>query len=423
MLDGEGVIPGVVVDAGDGGGSAPSEPSEPIESSDPVEPVEPLEPTEPTEPTEPPVDDTLGEDGKPDARKVEAKVRNALAELSKTDPNSAKTLREKYFKSNQYETEFKTPAEARTARVMLENLGGPEGIEQLQTEVGDYRREIEQFSAGDPALLNELRTANPESFAKMTNNAVEMMRSSMAPKDFREAMAPTIAGMLDDWGFTDAVLQVSNYVKEGKGQEAYNLLRDMAAHLSQVKNSAAERAKAPKVDPQAEANKKDREKIDADRAEMHNSEINSQLTTLNNAVIKGLVDPVIKAQGLGEEGTRDFINGLNQKIWADMKADADWQKLAQAVKRKGDARKTAAFVAAKFAERAPEIFTKHRNALYPSKGTKKPAQTNVKPPPVQAVPGKVYERSQVDIMGTPDEIIINGKAYLKGSKQIVAYRR
>jgi hypothetical protein len=122
---------------------------------------------------------------------------------------------------------------------------------------------------------------------------------------------------------------------------------------------------------------------------------------------------------------------MNSKIYKLMEQDKTFQRNAHTLKAKGDAQRTSEYVAAKFAELLPKVFQQHRNANYPNYGAKRPSVvkptngTNGKPPapPMRATPGKVYERSQVDIANTPDVLLITGKAYLKGTQTIVAYNR
>ena len=103
-----------------------------------------------------------GSEFETDGRKIDDATKKALASLKKVDPAAAKRVAEAYFKKQGYEKVFPTIHEARGAKATLEAVGGTKGIAEMQTAVSDYDREIAQFAQGDPELINNLWTSNPE---------------------------------------------------------------------------------------------------------------------------------------------------------------------------------------------------------------------------------------------------------------------
>jgi hypothetical protein len=380
-------------------------------------------PTDETAGDETPTDETEetpDEDAaaKSDPKKIEANLRKHIAEIKKTDPAAAKLLQSAYFEGKAYKEVFPTVAEAKTIKQTYDNLGGAKGISDLKAEVGDYRNEIEQFANGDEALLKDLHTSNPTSFIKMTENALNLLKTTN-PAQFRDALIPSLAGIMEDWGFNANILKLADLVKAGNGQGAYDLIREMAGELANLQNAAGERAKAPKADPKADAITKREAEITRREQETYRGDVNRVLNERNNPVLQKLVEPVIKSLKLQDEGRRDFVNSLNSKIWAAMKADAEFQTAAKDLMEKGDANAAAIFIADKFKELAPGIFIKHRNALYPNfKAAAKSAAPKVGQ---KAVQGKVYRRADVDVRATPDVFLIAGKAFLKGTRTVVKF--
>jgi hypothetical protein len=359
-----------------------------------------------------------------DGRKIEANVKNALSEIKKTNPQAAKTLQANYFENKAFKQEFPTVQEARNAKLALENLGGEEGIEALNSEVADYRNEIQQFANGDPNLLKQLQEANPESFVNMTGNALDLLKQTNK-QAYEQARTPVVADYMESERINDAIVQLANYIKEGKGQEAYDLTRWVAQKLGALKTANDERAKAPKVDPRQQELDTQRQEIAQEKEKMYQESVGRVFGPMNEQVVNKLISPVIKQMKLKGDGLRDFKNGFYQKVFAAIKADKTLQRQAQALMAKGDADKAGRFLASKFAELAPSVFTKYRNSLYPNlaKASTAKAQTTgtgQKAAP-KAVPGKVYTREQVDLRNTPAEYIITGQAYLKGTKTLVKY--
>jgi hypothetical protein len=434
MIDGEGVIPGVVdagIGGGDEGGSADSSQNTNTDSAvsqddgniqSDADSGQQSNDGSDGQATPQKEDYTDPATGKIDARKVEASVRTELANIAKTKPEVAKTLRESYFKTRQFEAEFKTPAEAKTAKMTLETLGGAEGIEQLQSKVTDYDREIEQFANGDVGLIEDIHNGNPEGVLTMAGNTLDFL-AERNPKGYSEVMTPQVVRFMKANGYYNGMQKLEALVKAGKGQESFDLIQEFKEHMAGMETTASQRAKTKEIDPDREKLNKEREEVKTEKEKIYSENINNHLTTLTNGPLAEVVDPMLKELGLEDEGKREFVNEIYKRTWAAMKADTAWQKLAQAKKSKGDAKAMAEFAAAKFNELAPEIARKYRNTMYPARGTKKAAApANGKQQGPQAVPGKVYDRSAVDLDATPEMLIVTGKAYLRGTKQIVAYR-
>ena len=137
-------------------------------------------------PGDPGEGDAIDTDGRTLDQKTSATIAN-LKKLSKAATNpedqkilaeAAKNLADKHFRFKAYEKEFPTVQDARQAKATLESLGGEEGITQMQEEVTDYRKEIEQFSNGDRGLIEQLYKGNPESTVKMVEAALDVFREN-----------------------------------------------------------------------------------------------------------------------------------------------------------------------------------------------------------------------------------------------------
>jgi hypothetical protein len=112
--------------------------------------------------------------------------------------------------------------------------------------------------------------------------------------------------------------------------------------------------------------------LNTERSEMLENKISGDVNRLNNRAMSKVVEPFFKEMKLSVDGRREFVNGLQSKIWAAMKADKSFQMRAKAVRAKGDTDAVARFANDKFTELLPEMFRAHRNALYPSYATRKP---------------------------------------------------
>jgi hypothetical protein len=447
MFDGEGAV-GTVTDAGaatevvtetpgdagggEGGGAPGGTPGEVVEG-EPGEPGEGDEPAEPGEPGEGD-EDPLG-DLDADGRKVDNATRKTIAELKKTNPAAAKQLADNYFRRKAYETEFPTVQAARQAKATLDSLGGDEGITEMQTEVEDYRNEIQQFANGDPALLEQLEKANPQSFDTAMTNGLERIVTSGDLTRFDNVMAGPMAARLRKAELPQSIAQAVEHVKKGEGQAAYDLLSNIDKWLKGLDGHAKKQLDMKTArNPEKEANDRRAQELDSKEAKMYTDGVTSDVNRMNAPALRKVTADFFKAVKLSTQGQGRFNNQLTSEVWKAMQGDKAYMRAAQAIRKTGDRDRHARFVHAKFREVLPTVFRTLRNELYPSYKpvVGRPGGTNGAPakkaapgapPPAKAVAGKLYPRSAVDIMTTPDVLLATGRAYLKGTKDIVHYQR
>lgn len=386
-----------------------------------------------------------------DGRKVDAVTRKALAALKKVDPAAAKQLFADHGRAERIREELgvKNLSEAvnkvRQMSATLESVGGEEGLTGLQSEVEDYRNEIAQFSNGDPALLTQLREANPEQFANMVTQGLEQMAQHMNAEQFDIAILPTMVARLDKAGWFSSVPQLLELIKEGKGQEAYDLTTKMASWLNNAKGMVKKQLDLKnQKNPEREALDRDRAKLNQDKQEAFESSVSVDVNRSNNAVTAKLVEPFFKDLKLQPDGRREFINALNSRIWKAMEKDASFQRAAKSLLAKGDKDRSARFVSAKFAELLPDAFRNLRNAMYPNYtrgGTRTSADAGKKnnagggagggangkgngagggAAAVNYTGGKP-NRDDVDWARTSETLWISGRAYLKNKPDLIRF--
>jgi hypothetical protein len=318
-----------------------------------------------------------------DGRNIDDRARKALAKLKKIDPVVAKELANTYHRTQRIikDTGSKTLSEAVNkvaANVaVIESLGGHEGIQNLQSEVNDYRTEITQFAEGDPALPAQLYEANPDGLVNSVSASIDLLAEKDVER-FKTAVRPAIVARMKQAGFTPTIQQIAKHILDGQGQEAYDLLQKMANWVGNE-----EQLQQKSVQTKAERNP-EREKLDIERrefetqkAQAYDQRVGVDVNNLNNESMKAIVEPFFKEIKLTDpKGRRKFIQAVQSDVWEAMRLDKTWQMQAHAIKNKGDARETAEFLNQKFAELLPVHFRLNRNALYPAY---KPAAKKVVP--------------------------------------------
>ena len=397
------------------------------------------------EETELPGDPGEGDAVDTDGRTLDQKTSATIAQLKKlskaaTNPEdqkilaeAAKNLADKHFRFKAYEKEFPTVQDARQAKATLESLGGEEGITAMQEEVTDYRKEIEQFSNGDKGLIENLYKGNPESTVKMVEAALDVFRDNNNVAALDQVLMAPIVERLKQVGLHGNLVKAANFVKEGKGQEAYDTLGAIGEWLAKVTGDAESLAKNRTTkDPREEQFAQREQKIQQQERDTNTRMLSEEITKLNNRDMAKVLDPFFKELRFNHDGKREFAQNLLTKVWAAMKADAVYLRQAQAIRGKGDNARTAQFINAKFAEKLPAIFRSYKNTLYPNlakaaakpNGKDLPPAAGGKPAPKPAATGMAIKVADapafddVDWTKTPDSLWMRGFAHLKNGKYV-----
>src|SRR5258705_7224530 len=108
----------------------------------------------------------------------------------------------------------------------------------MQEEVSDYRKEIEQFSNGDRGLIEQLYKGNPESTVKMVEAALDVFRDNNNTAALDQVLMAPMVERLKQVGLHRKLVEAANFVKEGKGQEAYDTLGAIGEWLAKVTGDA-----------------------------------------------------------------------------------------------------------------------------------------------------------------------------------------
>lgn len=323
-------------------------------------------------------DDVIETDG----RKMPERTKAALDKLAKIDPQAAKDAREAFFSTKSIMAEYpeaKSVREVvraiRTQKAILDSVGGMEGIEKVQKEASDYAAEIADFANGKRELIEQLHSSNPHATMVAGRNVLELL-AEKSPELHEQAILPSFHKKLVQAELPGYLAKAAQFCVDGKGQDAYNTIQQIAAWVDKVKKSVddlnTERETTSKHDPrlreieERENAVTQKEKRDYDRS------VSNGVTSRNNTAIAKATAQLFKDLKLDGEGKREFSQGLMNRVWKAMKADKPWQKLANAMVDKGDAERAAEFIAEKFQELLPDHFIKYRNAMYPNYAKAKP---------------------------------------------------
>ena len=236
-----------------------------------------------------------------DARTMDKQTRETIAELKKTNPVAAKLLAKQFYGRQAYEKEFPTVQEARQAKATLESLGGEEGITELQNEVTDYRKEIEQFWNGDRGLIESLYKGNPESTVKMVEAALDVFRDNNNVAALDQVILGPMVQRLQQVGLHSHLLKAAEFIKNGKGQEAYDTLGAIGEWLSKLTGDAEKSATNRTVkDPREEQLTQREQRLQQQEKENFDRSIASEVNELNNRALGKTIGSFFKEVNLDQ---------------------------------------------------------------------------------------------------------------------------
>lgn len=323
------------------------------------------------------------EDIEQDGRKMDQRTRDAIKKLSETDPEAAKAVRDAYFSKQSVMAEFpeckdlrQAIRSIRTQKATLEAVGGSEGIQKLQDDVKGWNTEMDQFAKGDRNLIEQLHNENPNSLMLAARNSLELL-AEKNPNLLQQAMLPTFVNLAKTAELPKYLSEALKHCVDGKGQEAYDAIQKISVWLGQLEKASGDITKnRDTVDPRTRELDERENRVKQSEQQSYDREISNGVTKLNNVAMDKITKNLFSQLKLNGEGRRDFTQSLMERVWAAMKLDKQFVTLSNSIKSKGDAQRTAQFVADKFEELLPDVFDKYKNIRYPSIPNRQAAPKN-----------------------------------------------
>jgi hypothetical protein len=194
--------------------------------------------------------------GVQDGRKMAAAVRQHLAELKTSNPALFKELNTIYwgFKNQQSEITKNFPGglkEAVELKGFVEEIGGREGVEELQGEMHDYRALDKQWIDGDPEFVNAAVGQYPDGFKKLMPHMMTKF-ASVDPDGYDRYVSGAIFNTLRDSEFTTNLRLAAEYLSgatDPQVKRALSLLTGNYQWIQDLKKIATTQPAAAANDP------------------------------------------------------------------------------------------------------------------------------------------------------------------------------
>jgi len=187
--------------------------------------------------------------------------------------------------------------EAVQAKQAFDEMGGPEGVQEMQNEVKEFRATDELFMAGDPKLMDRMFQLYPESTAKLVQAGLE--KWSGADKDtYNHVMGRVVFNTLSTAQPMHEAYNLLAALKDNP--QAQEAAKQLASWYNGIRD-VADKVPEKKVDPKAK-------ELDERESKLKETEQRQRVESINAAVRPKLMTAMETA--LAQEFK---VSGLNFK--------------------------------------------------------------------------------------------------------------
>lgn len=268
------------------------------------------------------------QDDRVDGRRGPQNIRNSIKAASEQMPEHAPALKElgnAYFREQAYRQVFPTPAEATSAKNLIESVGGVDGITQLQQRDQMYSVQDEFLRDGNPEVLDDFFEDFPEGAAALAPHYLERLQKAN-PEAFSNTVVPYAVGMLEQAGLGDYLKAI---VGEKDAARKDALAQRLSQWFEQQQRGAAD-LKMTRTQPQPANDRLSRRETELQQREeqMFKTQTDSHVTSKVTPDLDRVVAQFQKRNKWTPEQAQEFRGRLLSDIASQMDKDEGYKKQA-----------------------------------------------------------------------------------------------
>lgn len=415
-LDGAVLEPEVDVTADDG---AEVE-AEPLESEPEIESTEPAE-SEELEPEEPETE-SEAEQVTADGRKMPDSLKKAIAGIKATNPEAAKLIKGMFFADQEYRSVFPKPADAVAAKTLIEQVGGPEGLQQIESERQEWTALDQKFEEGSGDFVKSIAEANPDAFVKIAPHAINEW-ANRAPEQYGYYANTVALNTLKQAGI-DLPALASAYKGYANNPEAQAIIAEVHNALLGLKEKTTQ-FEQKRTDPREEQLKQKETAFEQKRRADFESDVESKAEPLIAELMKPEMERVISGRAVDPDAMKAYEKMIRSRAEEMIAANPNFTGIYEAHLRSGDKAKAVAYVQQEFRRVMPEavkviapflrnIQAAPKRAAAPTNGTRTAS-------PGEVVLKEMPDWNDVDRSKTTVADMMMGKAVLRNGKKATGW--
>jgi len=430
-------------------------------SSTPTEVTEASDKVAATDGTQKTTEETKGSISNPTVQEI----HKSLQAWKDSDPEKfgamAKSLNNVARREFEYQKTFGSVTEAKEVSSLLREVaniaeGQPltaaharEAIGKLQSSVANAKVIDQQLYEGSPdvitAIVEDLTTQGKlDALGKLLGPMAESCREN-DPQGFVNHQRSLFLSTASDCGLVDSLNSLHDQLAEGKTADALKTLKNIGSYFSDLQRQESDKEK------EAAVVKRERGQLDSQKSEQQQKvtqEFQSSVAKeARSGDAKSLgvhLGPILKMpffKGYGRDNLQGLGQAIQQAMWQTCKDDKPYQDKMAALWKAGDRKAILSFHKSFVDSKAKDVVTKTTAQMYPGYSKASAAAGKVAAKNSIAVPAAVKQGTKAtapsatmvavkpewnDIDWSKDEkqhLYITGKAYLKKTGQLVAWRR
>lgn len=294
-------------------------------------------------------------DGKPagaDDRKMPDGLKKAIKAIKATDPVVAKKIKELYWSDQEYRAAFPKPEEAISAKNLIEEIGGQEGIQEIASEREEWRKIDSDFSEGKPEFVKSLAEGNPEAFLKTAPHVINEF-ATRAPEQYqyytnRLTLNTMASAGLSLQGLHGAYERYKESNPEAAGiiAEVYNAMYDL--------NSKAAQFEQKRTDPREEQLTKREQEFETKRRADFETGVASQAEKFLGEKMQPEIDRIVGNRKVDPEAMKEFQKMVQGKVGEMLAAIPGIEDKLEAYYRTGDSSKSVAYIQSQYNRLLPQ---------------------------------------------------------------------
>jgi hypothetical protein len=316
-----------------------------------------------------------GEQTQPDGRKMPDGLKKAIASLKATSPEVAKQIKGLYYSDQEYRSAFPTPMEAQAAKGLIEEIGGPEGIQEIAAEREEWQQIDRDFAEGKEDFVKTLRENNPEAFLKTAPHVINEFAKA-APEQYQYYSNRLTLNTMANAGFSLQNLRTAYEARKESDPGAAAVIAEIYNSMYDMNQKAAE-FEQKRTDPREEQLKQDREKFETERRATFETGVAEKAERFLADKMKPELDRIIGNRKVDPEAMKEFQSMVQRKVGELLAAVPGIEDKLEAYYRSGDAAKSVAYIQGQYQRLLPQaaktIEPFLRN-IAPAAGQKTPAK-------------------------------------------------
>jgi hypothetical protein len=287
-----------------------------------------------------------------DGRKMPDGLKKAIAGIKATSPEVAKQIKGLYYSDQEYRSAFPTPLEAQAAKGLIEEIGGPEGIQEIAAEREEWRQVDADFAEGKKEFITKLAEGNPEAFLKTAPHVINEF-ASRAPEQYGYYTNRLTLNTMANAGFSLQNLRAAYEARKDSDPGAAGVIAEIYNAMHDMNQKAAE-FEQKRTDPREEQLKQREQEFETKRRADFETGVAGQAEKYLADKMKPEIDRIIGNRKIDPEAMKGYQDMVKAKVNELLAAVPGIEDKLEAYYRTGDASKSIAYIQSQYQRLLPQ---------------------------------------------------------------------